>query len=163
MPISCLPRQLHQHARRSLWTSITTTGKTIQECIQAAHVPKDTAACIALVSKSFPDYRDVTRLLSTKSNAATVLGCVVDHVPNVKHGISLWMADSDEKIACFHIPDGPERHKVRSISVGRWGNYDRLKYQGAATDWDAFDTVSRPANQYQLPVSLQTAQAQWGR
>ncbi|KAI7852046.1 hypothetical protein BDC45DRAFT_485714 [Circinella umbellata] len=156
-------RTIQPWQRRSLWTSVTTTARTTEECIQQATQQlsiKDPNICVALVSKSFPDYRAVTQQLASHFKSTYTLGCVVDHVPSVQHGISLLIGDKD--CVPFHIPDSQERHKVRSISVGRWGrveDFDRLRFQGNKLNeggWDSFSTISRPANQVTLPSTLQT-------
>ncbi|KAI9243906.1 hypothetical protein BDA99DRAFT_529700 [Phascolomyces articulosus] len=150
-------------SQRTLWTTVTATGRTTDECIQQATHKlssfKDPSLCVALVSKSFPDYRAVTQQLTSHVHATYTIGCVVDHVPGMHHGISVLVGDTD--CVPFHIPDSPERHKVRSISVGRWGrveDFDRLRFQGNTLNeegWDAFSTISQPANQVALPSTLQ--------
>ncbi|KAI8148353.1 hypothetical protein BJV82DRAFT_663733 [Fennellomyces sp. T-0311] len=149
-------------SRRTLWTSVTATARTTDECIQqaASVVQKDPHVCVALVSKSFPDYKSVTKQLATRLRSKYTIGCVVDHVPGTKHGISLLLGDTD--VVPFHVPDNSERHKVRNISVGRWGSvedFDRLRFQGNKLNengWDAFNTISRPAHQVALPSTLQS-------
>ncbi|KAI9490806.1 hypothetical protein BDB00DRAFT_836199 [Zychaea mexicana] len=156
-------RTIQYCVRRSLWTSATATARTTEECIQQAASKlsmKDPNVCVALVSKTFPDYRAVTKQLAAHFNAKYTIGCVVDHVPGVKHGISLLLGDTD--CVPFHIPDSQQREKVRTISVGRWGrveDFDRLRFQGNKLNddgWDAFNTISRPAHQVALPSTLQT-------
>ncbi|KAI9311513.1 hypothetical protein BX666DRAFT_1881650 [Dichotomocladium elegans] len=133
------------------WSTVTATGKTIDDCLKNAigALPRDPRICVALVSKSFPDYGTVARQLGSQINAQYTIGCVVDHVPRFRHGISI-LASNDNSIVPFHIPDSPDRHKVRSISVGRWG---RKELKG---EWKQFGSVSQPSQALALPSTLQT-------
>lgn len=146
--------------RRNLWTRVTATGPTVSDCVQAATAKlpsKQPDLCVALVSKSFDSYGLGKALAQV--NPKHAVGCVVDHVPGARHGVSLLLA-YDEKVVPFHVWDSPERPKVRSISVGRWGrpdDFDRLRFQGNRLDdkgWDAFGTISRPARDFDLPEPL---------
>lgn len=148
---------------RSLWTKATASGRDIKECIATVCEPwkdKRANACIALVSKSFSDYGNVVHELNERLQPSTLVGAVVDRVAGLQHGITLYVGDEDEKVVGFHTADTRERHKVRSISVGRWGrieDFDRLRFQGNKLNeygWDAFGTISRPAQQYALPPPL---------
>lgn len=150
--------------RRSLWTRATASGKDLKECIATVCAPwknKRINACIALVSKSFNDYSNVARELNEQLTPATMVGAVVDRVAGLQHGVTLYIGSEDEEVVGFHIADSRERHKVRSISVGRWGrveDFDRLRFQGNKLDesgWDVFGTISRPAQHHVLPQSLQ--------
>ncbi|KAJ8664027.1 hypothetical protein O0I10_000305 [Lichtheimia ornata] len=131
------------------WTKWTTAGPTIEACIaHGGRISTPPHVCVALVSKSFPDYTAVTRSIAEYLRPTYTIGCVVDHVPGVKHGISL-MTTSDERVVPFHVPDSPERHKIRNISVGRWGRQD------LTGEWIQFGSISKPSQEFRLPSTLQ--------
>ncbi|KAI8388614.1 uncharacterized protein BYT42DRAFT_560686 [Radiomyces spectabilis] len=154
---------------RSIWTGVTWQGPAIQECVktclESGHVQPRPVAAVALVSKSFTpqEYAHLIQQVQNQLAPELFLGCVVDRVARVEHGVSLWMA-YDEDVQGFFIQDGPERHKVRNISVGRWGrveDYPSVQHQRTKfgqAGWDAFDSVSQPAQQYLLPESLTAKQ-----
>lgn len=152
---------------RSIWTSLTSTGSTIEECVQVSveslKNKKVPDVCVVLVSKSFSlaHYRSLTKELSkTFAKPAVLIGGVVDRVPQVDHGISLWLG-YDEKVVPFTIEDSQDRLKIRSVSVGRWGRVEdkqRTKYQNDHLDkvgWDNFGSVSTPVQPFQLPPGLE--------
>jgi small ligand-binding sensory domain FIST len=149
---------------RSYWTKLTSTGSTIEECLQvslAALKDKTPDVCVVLASKSFSfkHYQNLTHELRNKLKPTILLGGVVDRVPQVDHGISLLLG-FDEHIVPFAIEDSDSRLKIRSISVGRWGRKeekDRVKLQSDHIDkfgWDNFGSVSTPAQTYQLPAGI---------
>ncbi|KAG2201648.1 hypothetical protein INT47_003874 [Mucor saturninus] len=149
---------------RSIWTSVTCSGSSIEECVQASVGSLTTKApdvCVVLVSKSFSlsHYRQLTQSLTSTLKPTVLLGGVVDRVPQADHGISLWLG-YDEKIVPFTIKDSKDRLKIRSTSVGRWGRVDdteRLKFQSDLIDkkgWKDFGSVSTPAQAFELPPGL---------
>ncbi|KAL0075326.1 hypothetical protein J3Q64DRAFT_1648645 [Phycomyces blakesleeanus] len=153
---------------RSLWTAVTGTGSTLEacldSCVQQAKLQKGATVAVAMVSKSFDayDYESLPKLVKDRLSPTWLVGSVVDRVPSVEHGVSLWVG-YDEKVVGFQVKDGPERNKVRSVSVGRWGrpeelsrvNYQRQKMEDAG--WEGFESVSRPTQQYPLPDELSTS------
>ncbi|KAI8887453.1 hypothetical protein K501DRAFT_330495 [Backusella circina FSU 941] len=151
-------------AKRSLWTRVTASGATIEECVQAAvgSVEKSPNVCVALASKSFTSthYKRLLSDIEKQLYPSLLLGCVIDRVPHMDHGISLLLG-YDEDIVPFQIKDSQDRNKVRSISVGRWGRQEdkgRLQSQSEHIDkfgWDKFGTVSTPLQPFQLPKSVE--------
>ncbi|KAI9027634.1 hypothetical protein CLU79DRAFT_717131 [Phycomyces nitens] len=153
---------------RSLWTAVTGTGPTLEacldSCVQQAKLQKGATVAIAMVSKSFEahDYENLPSLVKERLSPTWLVGSVVDRVPSFEHGVSLWVG-YDEKVVGFQVKDGPERNKVRSVSVGRWGrpedlsrvNYQRQKMEDAG--WEGFESISRPTQQYPLPDELSTS------
>lgn len=150
---------------RSIWTSLTSTGSSIEECVQVSvESLKNKEApdvCVILASKSFTlnHYRSLIKELSKTLKPAVLLGGVVDRVPQVDHGISLLLG-YDEKVVPLTIEDSQDRLKIRSTSVGRWGRVDdleRLKFQSDHIDkaggWKGV-SVSTPVQAFQLPPGL---------
>lgn len=149
---------------RSYWTKLTSTGSTIEECVQvslASLKNKSPDVCVVLASKSFSfkNYEYLTGELRSKLKPTILVGGVIDRVPQVNHGISLLLG-FDEHIVPFAIEDSDSRLKIRSISVGRWGRKEekeRIKLQSDHIDkfgWDNFGSVSTPAQTYQLPAGI---------
>jgi small ligand-binding sensory domain FIST len=149
---------------RSYWTKLTSTGSTVEECLQvslASLKNKKPDVCVVLASKSFSfkHYQNLTRELRNKLKPTILLGGVIDRVPHVDHGISLLLG-FDEHIVPFAIEDSDSRLKIRSVSVGRWGRKeekDRIQLQSDHIDkfgWDNFGSVSTPAQTYQLPAGI---------
>ncbi|CAO3620425.1 unnamed protein product [Cunninghamella blakesleeana] len=151
--------------------AISSTGPTIESCINECSTSttikeqqKLPNVCFILVSKSFDheQYQQAIPLLKQRlqlnNKDTTIIGCIVDCVLTTKenhgHGINLLLG-YNETIQPFQIEDSLHRLKSRSISVGRWGNYDRLKYENKESkEWQAFDTVSQPPQTFdELPFS----------
>ncbi|KAI9333227.1 hypothetical protein BD770DRAFT_402908 [Pilaira anomala] len=150
---------------RSIWTSLTSSGSSIEECVQTSidslKTTKAPDVCVVLASKSFSlqHYRNLLESLNTQLKPNVLIGGVIDRVPQVDHGISLWLGH-DETLVPFKIKDSPDRLKIRSISVGRWGRSEeteRLKFQSDHIDkvgWKDFGSVSTPAQAFELPPGL---------
>lgn len=150
---------------RSIWTSLTSSGSSIEECVQTSidslKTTKAPDVCVVLASKSFSlqHYRNLLESLNTNLKPNVLIGGVIDRVPQVDHGISLWLG-YDETLVPFTIKDSPDRLKIRSISVGRWGRSEeteRLKFQSDHIDkvgWKDFGSVSTPAQAFKLPPGL---------
>ncbi|KAI8064791.1 uncharacterized protein B0P05DRAFT_554296 [Gilbertella persicaria] len=154
-----LPKQT-----RSLWTKITATGSSIEECVQVSIESlkqKQPDVCVVLASKSFSlkHYRQLSAELNKRLKPTVLLGGVVDRIPQVDHGISLLLG-FDEKIVPFTIKDSPHRHKIRSTSVGRWGRMEereRLQTQSDHIDkvgWENFGSISTPVQTHTLPPGI---------
>ncbi|KAL9555026.1 hypothetical protein MBANPS3_002536 [Mucor bainieri] len=150
---------------RSYWTKLTTTGATIEECVQASLDTlnqKKPDICVVLASKSYTlgHYRKLAQDLHVKLEPKYLIGGVVDRVAQVNHGISLLLG-FDEDIVPFTINDSQDRLKIRSTSVGRWGRVEdteRIKYQSEHIDkvgLENFGSVSTPVQAYQLPPGLE--------
>ncbi|CEP14868.1 hypothetical protein [Parasitella parasitica] len=150
---------------RSYWTKLTTTGATIEECVQSSLDTLDQKkpdVCVVLASKSYTlaHYRKLTEELQSKLEPKCLIGGVVDRVAQVNHGISLLLG-FEEEIVPFTINDSQDRLKIRNISVGRWGRVDdteRIKSQSEHIDkvgWKKFGSVSTPVQTYQLPPGLE--------
>ncbi|KAI9305417.1 hypothetical protein BJ944DRAFT_161804 [Cunninghamella echinulata] len=175
-----LNRSLHKSPlqyinQRSLWTRISSTAPTLESCINECSTliekPTSTSTikpnvCFILISKSFDSqqYQQTIPLLKQRlqwndKDTTTIIGCIVDRVTTTKenngHGISLLLG-YNEVIQPFQVKDSLYRQKSRSVSVGRWGNYDRLKYENKKSkEWQAFDTVSQPPQTYdELPFTI---------
>lgn len=143
---------------------MTASGSTIEECVQAAvgSVEKKPNVCVAFASKSFTfgHYKKLLSDIESQLYPSLLVGCVVDRVPQLDHGISLLLG-YNEDIVPFHIEDSQDRNKVRSTSVGRWGRQEdkgRLQSQSEHIDkfgWDKFGSVSTPLQPFQLPESVE--------
>jgi small ligand-binding sensory domain FIST len=154
-----------KHAR-SYWTQLTTTGHSIDECVQTSLdflKRKKPSVCVALVSKSFSlkHYQTLLTSLNQNLQPALLVGGVIDRVPQFDHGISLLLG-YDETIKPFTIKDSQDRLKIRNTSVGRWGRVDekeRTRYQNDFIEsgyWKTTDnSVSTPAQPFQLPPGLE--------
>ncbi|KAI9264580.1 hypothetical protein EDC94DRAFT_539242 [Helicostylum pulchrum] len=150
---------------RSIWTGLTTSGSSIEECVQTSveslKTDKAPDVCVVLASKSFSlgHYQTLIQELHKNLKPDLLLGGVVDRVPQVDHGISIWLG-YDEKVVPFTIEDSQDRLKIRSISVGRWGRSEeteRLKFQSDHIDkvgWKDFGSVSTPVQDFELPPGL---------
>ncbi|CEG71422.1 hypothetical protein RMATCC62417_07159 [Rhizopus microsporus] len=156
-------------SQRSIWTGITATGPSVEDCIQAAKstIREKPDVCVALISKSFSTrhYQNLLATIKKEIKPQFLIGGVVDRVPEVDHGLSLW-AGYDEAIIPFVLEDSEERHKIRNISVGRWGRVEettRLKYQSDHVDkvgWKNFGSISKPAQPHELPPTFQDVNEQ---
>ncbi|KAI7871472.1 hypothetical protein BDF14DRAFT_1761388 [Spinellus fusiger] len=154
---------------RSYWTSVTGTGPTLEacldSCVQQAQLKRGASAAMVFVSKSFDsdDYDKLSHLIQQRLSTKWLVGLVVDRVPHFDHGVSLYVG-YDEHVVGFQVKDGPERNKVRSVSVGRWGRPEylgRVAYQQQQMEsmgWDGFESVSTPTQDYVLPETLTTRQ-----
>lgn len=148
---------------RSIWTGVTATGPSVEECVQAAKsgLPNKPDVCVALISKSFSPrlYQNFLAQIKQEISPKILLGGVVDRVPEVGHGVSFWTGDKED-IVPFKVEDSKDRLKVRSTSVGRWGRVEetsRLKSQSDHVDkvgWDNFGSISTPVHPFELPANL---------
>lgn len=159
--------RLRTRQTRSIWTQLTATGSSIEECVQVSvdslkdFSHKQPDVCFVLASKSFSlnNYRQLVSHVQSQLKPTVFLGGVVDRVPQLDHGISLLLG-YDEHIVPFTIKDSKDRHKVRSIAVGRWGRADdreRLAYQSEHIDRIGLanlDSISTPAQAHQLPDNM---------
>ena len=135
--LSSVQRQLRfSRQTRSLWTKLTATGSSIEECVQVSvdslkDLPSKPDVCFVLASKSFSlnNYRQLATDIQSHIKPTVFLGGVVDRVAQLDHGISLLLG-YNEQIVPFTIEDSKDRHKVRSIAVGRWGDELRIE-----NDW----------------------------
>ncbi|CAO3627886.1 unnamed protein product [Mucor hiemalis] len=151
---------------QSVWNGLTATGSTIEECVQVSldsiKNTKSPDVCVVLASKSFSlrHYKSLAQKLSKDLKPAVLIGGVVDRVPQVEHGISLWLG-YDEKVVPFTVEDSKDRLKIRNVSVGRWGraeDTERLKSQSDHIDqvgWENFGSVSTGLQSYALPKGLE--------
>ncbi|KAI8080053.1 uncharacterized protein BX664DRAFT_388996 [Halteromyces radiatus] len=158
--------EVERRQQRSLWTRVSSGNSTLKSCIddcftqqQQQQQQQQPSICFALFSKSFAsqEYNDAIKYLNKQFPKTTsVMGCVVDRTASDHpqgHGISLLFG-YNEHIQPFQVQDSPQRHKARSISVGRWGqvyDFDRFKYQDNSLDtmgWLSFDTISQPPQQH---------------
>ncbi|KAI9283138.1 hypothetical protein BY458DRAFT_495534 [Sporodiniella umbellata] len=150
-------------SRRSIWTGVTATGPSVEECVLAAKngLPEHPDICVALISKSFSPrlYQNFLKQIQEQIGPKVLMGGVVDRVPEVGHGVSFW-AGAEEDIIPFRVKDSQDRLKVRSTSVGRWGRVEetsRIKHQNEHVDrvgWDRFGSISTPLRPYELPDNL---------
>ncbi|OBZ82976.1 hypothetical protein A0J61_08972 [Choanephora cucurbitarum] len=165
--LSSVQRQLRfSRQTRSLWTKLTATGSSIEECVQVSvdslkDLPSKPDVCFVLASKSFSlnNYRQLATDIQSHIKPTVFLGGVVDRVAQLDHGISLLLG-YNEQIVPFTIEDSKDRHKVRSIAVGRWGraeDRERLAYQSDHIDrigLGNLDSISTPARAHQLPTGV---------
>ncbi|KAI8981517.1 hypothetical protein BDB01DRAFT_169626 [Pilobolus umbonatus] len=161
---SIIPKALTGPISRNIWTKVTATGASIDECIESCQptLESNPDICVALASKSFTaqDYQQLMSKLQSTLSPTVLMGGVVDRVSQVDHGISLLLG-YNETIVPFTINDSENRQKVRTISVGRWGRVeetDRVKSQNEHVDkvgWDQFGSISTSIQTHQLPPGIQ--------